>query len=108
MHRNNVYAWSEEFLTVLQNAAANRGDSPSDRPAALDIASMLSAYRDARRRLLLLDYDGTLVGYFDRPEDAAPPPELLRVLTSLVAIQENSVMIVSGRKRAELEQWFGG
>jgi trehalose 6-phosphate synthase/phosphatase len=108
VHRNNVYAWSEEFLTVLQGAAENRGDSPSDRPAALDISSMLSAYRDARRRLLLLDYDGTLVGYFDRPEDAAPPPELLRVLTSLVAVEKNSVMIVSGRRRAELEQWFGG
>ncbi len=108
VRRNNVYAWSEEFLTVLQNAAANRGDSPSDRPAALDIPSMLSAYRGARRRLLLLDYDGTLVGYFDRPEDAAPPPELLRVLTSLVSVRENSVMVVSGRRRAELEQWFGG
>ncbi len=108
VRRNNVYAWSEEFLTVLQNAAANRGDSPSDRPAALDIPSMLSAYRGARRRLLLLDYDGTLVGYFDRPEDAAPPPELLRVLRSLVSVRENSVMVVSGRRRAELEQWFGG
>lgn len=106
--RNNVYAWSEEFLSVLQNAAANRGDSPSDLPAALDIPSILSAYRAARRRLLLLDYDGTLVGYFDRPEDAAPPTDLLRVLTSLVSVPENSVMIVSGRRHGELEQWFGG
>ncbi len=105
---NNVFAWSEEFLNVLQNAAANRGDTPRDRPGALDVPSMLAAYRAARKRLLLLDYDGSLVGFYDRPEDAAPPPDLLKVLAALISLQQNSVMILSGRKRVDLERWFGG
>ncbi len=89
-------------------AAANRGDSPSDRPGALDVPSLLGAYRAARKRLVLLDYDGTLVGFYDRPQDAAPPPDLLKVLASLASIQQNSVLILSGRKRADLERWLGG
>ncbi len=83
--RNNVFAWSEQFLTMLQSAAADRGDSPSDRPAPLDVPRLVAAYRNAHRRLLFLDYDGTLVGFHQRPEDASPPPELLAVLRSLVA-----------------------
>jgi trehalose 6-phosphate synthase/phosphatase len=107
VHRNNVFAWSEQFLSSLQEAAEERGDSPSGRPAALPVPLMIEAYRSARRRLLVLDYDGTLVGFSDRPEDAAPGPELLGVLRSLAMNEENSVMILSGRRRSELERWFG-
>lgn len=69
---------------------------------------LIHAYHEARRRLLLLDYDGTLVGYFDRPEDAAPPPDLLRLIESLAAVESNTVAIVSGRSRRYIAQWFDG
>jgi trehalose 6-phosphate synthase/phosphatase len=108
VRHNNVFAWSEEFLKVLGTAAANRADSASDRPGHLDVSSLLAAYRGARKRLLLLDYDGTLVGFSDRPEDAAPSPDLLKLLASLASDQHNSVLIVSGRKRTDLERWLGG
>jgi trehalose 6-phosphate synthase/phosphatase len=105
---NNVFAWSEAFLAALEEAAANRGDSASGRPAAADVPVILAAYRSAPKRLLLLDYDGTLVNFYGRPEDAAPPAELPEILTSLVADPRNSVIILSGRKRADLERWLGG
>ncbi len=73
----------------------------------LDVPSLLAAYRRARQRLLLIDYDGTLVGFYDRPEDAIPPPELVHLLSSLASAEENSVLLVSGRKRADLDRWFG-
>jgi trehalose 6-phosphate synthase/phosphatase len=105
VHRNDVFAWSGRFLDTLQAAARDRG--ASDRPAPLDVHSMLAAYRSALRRLLMLDYDGTLVGFYERPEDAAPPPDLLSLLQSLSAAEGNSVLILSGRRRSELEKWFG-
>ncbi|HVV44468.1 MAG TPA: bifunctional alpha,alpha-trehalose-phosphate synthase (UDP-forming)/trehalose-phosphatase, partial [Bryobacteraceae bacterium] len=105
---NNVFAWSETFLKSLESAAADRGDSASDRPAPADTAAILSAYRAAQNRLLLLDYDGTLVGFHNRPEDAVPSPGLVEVLASLAADPRNAVMIISGRTRADLERWVGG
>lgn len=33
-------------------------------------------YLHAKKRLILLDYDGTLVPFQKRPEDASPTPQL--------------------------------
>jgi trehalose 6-phosphate synthase/phosphatase len=106
--RNNAFRWSEKFVEELRNAAKNRGGSRGDLPAALNVPALLKSYQGAHSRALLLDYDGTLVGYYDRPADAAPPPELLTVLGSLASPKENFVMVVSGRRRAELQHWLGG
>ncbi len=108
VHRNNVFAWSAGFLGALSNAAGSRGDSLSERPPHLETEKVLAAYRSSSKRLFLLDYDGTLTPYFNRPEEAAPSRELMKVLADLALVSGNSVMIISGRGRADLERWFGG
>ena len=47
------------------------------------------------------------MGYAKRPQDAAPPKELIRSLEELNQLPGTSVAIVSGRSRADLEMWFG-
>ena len=42
-------------------------------------------YLHAKKRLILLDYDGTLVPFQKRPEDASPTPQLLDTLQKLTA-----------------------
>jgi trehalose 6-phosphate synthase/phosphatase len=106
--RNNVFAWSETFLSHLGEAvlarAARVGDS-SPRP--LPVSEAVDAYRAAGRRLLLLDYDGTLVGFTNVPERAKPPESLLRDLRALAAEPANLVALVSGRASHDLARWFG-
>jgi trehalose 6-phosphate synthase/phosphatase len=68
---------------------------------------VLGSYRAATKRLLLLDYDGTLVSFAERPERAAPPPVILGLLRQLAATSRNRVALVSGRRREDLESWFG-
>lgn len=60
--------------------------------------------RRAHKRLLLLDYDGTLVPANNI--NCAPPEEVLAILQALCADARNSVYIISGRCRAELAAWF--
>ncbi len=107
VYRNDVSAWSRSFLSALAEASDRRGGAFSPRPAALDVGAMMEAYEAARRRLLFLDYDGTLVGYFDEPGKAAPTGELLELMRSLVSVEGNSTVIISGRSRRELDRWFG-
>jgi trehalose 6-phosphate synthase/phosphatase len=88
-------------------AAATRLRLASGRPQRLPINEVTEAYRNSSDRLIFLDYDGTLVPYANRAKDAVPTPELTRILRGLAAGAGNSVVIVSGREKAELDRWFG-
>ncbi len=69
--------------------------------------SLLNDYIKNERRLLLLDYDGTLIPFADIPEKAEPDEALLETLESLTE-EGSEVVIVSGRDKCFLEKWFGG
>jgi trehalose 6-phosphate synthase/phosphatase len=105
--RNDVFAWSERFLEALRgDGRAHAGRLPGT-PDPLPAASIEREYGRAASRLLLLDYDGTLVGYAKRPQDALPTGELADVLSRLASDPANVVALVSGRARADLDRWFG-
>jgi trehalose 6-phosphate synthase/phosphatase len=104
--RNNVFAWSDRFLAGLRAASALRIELTA-RAAPLDPDAVVSAYKNSRRRLLFLDYDGTLVPFAGRPERAVPPIGVLKLLDRLAAAPGNRVIIISGRPRADLDAWFG-
>ena len=61
-----------------------------------------------RRRLILLDYDGTLKDFVPTPDPAAAAPSasLLSTLRNLADFPNTTVAIISGRSRAALESWF--
>eukprot|EP00879_Flechtneria_rotunda_P018573 GHRR01019489.1.p1 GENE.GHRR01019489.1~~GHRR01019489.1.p1 ORF type:complete len:531 (+),score=203.85 GHRR01019489.1:184-1776(+) len=70
----------------------------------LDDQPLLAAYRSTQRRLLLLDYDGTLIPH--RNITAAPGPAVLDILAALTADPANEVWVISGRSQQELGGWF--
>jgi trehalose 6-phosphate synthase/phosphatase len=108
LRRYDVVRWGrEQFDRVVEV----REVVEVRRARSLDAAGraeLLAAYRAARRRLLLLDYDGTLVPLVRDPAAAAPGRELLRLLERLGRDPRNTVVLVSGRDWRALDQWFGG
>jgi trehalose 6-phosphate synthase/phosphatase len=106
LQRNNVFRWAERFLATLDVAASGRAPAV-ERPDDLPVEKAVEAFRAAEKRLLLLDYDGTLVPYAGRPREAIPPAHVLSVLTGLAARQGVTLAVVSGRSRLDLESWFG-
>ena len=104
---NNVFAWGDRFLTSLQEAVSVRGRFSDTQPRRLRQDDIAEAYREAHRRLLLIDYDGTLVPFANYPERAAPPPGLLLLLSALAADPNNCVALISGRQSENLDRWFG-
>ncbi|HYP00191.1 MAG TPA: bifunctional alpha,alpha-trehalose-phosphate synthase (UDP-forming)/trehalose-phosphatase, partial [Pyrinomonadaceae bacterium] len=105
--RNNVFAWGDRFIANLREAANSRAENFSEKPQALPVEDAVAAFRQAGQRRLLLDYDGTLVPYVNRPQDAVPPKELIELLTRLAADPATVIAVVSGRSRHDLERWFG-
>lgn len=60
-------------------------------------------FHSRQRLLVMLDYDGTLVPFASRPEQAVPPPRLLEVLNRLL-LEEVALAVISGRPLQQLEQ----
>ena len=105
--RNNVFAWADRFLGALREAAALRAGAPAGTPPPLSAADAAAAYRAASSRALFLDYDGTLVTYASTPQRAVPTERAMDLVTRLAADPANTVVLISGRRRADLEEWFG-
>jgi trehalose 6-phosphate synthase/phosphatase len=106
--RNDVFAWGERFLEVLGEAVRTRADYAEVALQALPVHDLLQALRASRSRLVLVDYDGTLVPFADRPEEAVPPVDVGDILTRLAQAPGTTAVLISGRSRADLERWFGG
>jgi trehalose 6-phosphate synthase/phosphatase len=104
--RNNVFHWGQRFLAALQDAVSERGRYVDTQPQRLRLGEARDAYLRANRRLLILDYDGTLVPCTNRPQQAAPPPAVLNLLSALAADPKNLVALMSGRSTEDLDRWF--
>ena len=107
LRRYNVVRWAEDFIQATLSAQKTEAARRARYLTGKTQAAMVEQYRSARRRLLLLDYDGTLVPYAREPAGARPDRELLDLLTGLDADPANQLVIVSGRPRRDLEEWFG-
>jgi trehalose 6-phosphate synthase/phosphatase len=66
-----------------------------------------AAYQKANHRLLLLDYDGTLVNIKSTPDKSPPTKRLLKILNKLKSDPKNHIIIVSGRTQTVLNNWLG-
>jgi len=105
--RNNVFRWGERFMASLQEVVSARGRYSDTQPQRLRATEVRDAYKRASRRLLILDYDGTLVPFTKQPWQAAPPPAVLHLLTALAAERRNCLALTSGRTTENLDRWFG-
>ncbi|KAJ1961707.1 Trehalose-6-P synthase/phosphatase complex synthase subunit [Dispira parvispora] len=75
---------------------------------ALTPEIVTSAYRAAKgKKLILLDYDGTLTQMHRLPEFAKPSAHILDLLTKLAQAPDTYVYVLSGRSRPLLDKWFG-
>jgi trehalose 6-phosphate synthase/phosphatase len=106
LQRYTVVRWATDFIEELQT------EKKSSQNFLLKVLSphgcrrIVEHFHRCSRRLLLLDYDGTLVPFSTLPQDALPDPTLLKILGDLCEIPGNEVVIVSGRDKNFLERLF--
>ncbi|KAJ2491349.1 Trehalose-6-P synthase/phosphatase complex synthase subunit [Coemansia sp. RSA 2050] len=104
--RHTAAAWGAGFIAELTRVC-RAADAAALLPP-LPAPAAQAAFRAAARRLLVLDYDGTLSATRTIPEFARPSPLALRALQRLADAPGALVYVVSGRTRADMERWFRG
>jgi len=71
------------------------------------INKLKSKFKHAEKRYILLDYDGCLRDLEPHPELATPTSEIHKLLKKLLLLPDTEVYLVSGRSRADMDNWFG-
>lgn len=101
-----VQHWATLFMNRLDETKKVQSNTRARLVGPIIEDRIVEHYRVAASRLLLLDYDGTLVGFQDDIDKATPDPELYELLDTLETDINNHLVIISGRKHSTLEKWF--
>ena len=99
--------WAKNFLVRLQEIKKVQEELKVKLVNPELVKKISDSYKKSKRRLLLLDYDGTLVPFESNPEEAKPDEDLLNLLRKISDDKRNELVIISGRDRGTLEKWFG-
>ncbi len=103
----NITNWVHVFMNRLKEVKDMQLSQQTKYIGERTLEYIKGKYAKAANRLLLLDYDGTLVGFNTKPDKANPDKELYDLLEGLVKDEKNNTVIISGRAHTKLEEWFG-
>lgn len=103
----DVERWATDFTDQLSSIKRVQRHLNARKLTPRAREFLVSDYKQTHKRLLLLDYDGTLMPFATRIDKLRPDPELVSLLEAVTADPSTEVVIVSGRDRRRLERWLG-
>ncbi len=107
LKRYNIIKWAEDFMDELLQIKKIQQQFLMKKITPEIENKIIEEYDKSNKRILLLDYDGTLVNFSDKPKDTKPDEELYAILGALCEDDRNSIVIISGRDKTTLDRWFG-
>ena len=105
--RYTVNYWANDFMKNLISRAKSNQNSVTNYFNLLEKDKLIEKLKLSNNKLIILDYDGTLVTFKDKPELAIPDENLIGILDNLSNIKGLDVAIVSGRDKLFLENNLG-
>lgn len=102
---NTVHNWAKTFIDSLQQPVPGTPVITRTIRGKLE-QEVVSDYAQAKKRLLLLDYDGSLMPFTEDYKDARPSKTVMHLLEKLHQDPRNDVVLISGRSANDLRTWF--
>ncbi len=106
LERYNVEVWANEFMGALNRKKEGSEPFVSQKVSDVILNQLSTDYSKAKRRLLFLDYDGTLVGFHKDPQKASPDEELYTLIDKLHHQENTTLFLISGRDKQTFTKWF--
>ena len=107
LSRYTVNYWANDFMQNLISRAKSNQNSVTNNFNFLEKDKLIEKLKISNKKLIILDYDGTLVDFKDKPELALPNDNLIDILNNLTKIRGLDIAIVSGRDKLFLEDNLG-
>lgn len=106
LERYNVEVWANEFMGALNRKREGNDTFISQKMSDTILSKITKNYSKSKKRLLFLDYDGTLVGFDKDPQKASPDEELYALLDKLHQQENTTLFLISGRDKQTFSRWF--
>ncbi len=108
LKRYNVVRWANDFVESLVKISEEFGHIKKEKLFRKEISEkLLEDYKNAENKIIIVNYDGTLVPYRDNPATAEPSQDIINLLEDLNSKPNTDLVILSGRSRKDLDNWLG-
>ncbi len=103
-----VEKWGQDFLSQLAIANSSHHSALRKKLLQDDFDTLIKSYITSKKRLIMLDYDGTLKPFASsiHASAARPGPKLVNWLRLISEQTGTTLCIISGRPRATMDEWF--
>lgn len=103
--RYTVKRWASDFIEELSGIEKLQQEHLAKKLTTKDKDEIVEAYKKAKKKIIFLNYDGTLINYEKKPENAKPDPKLQETLDKLS--EDNAhIVLITGRDKETLSKWF--
>ena len=106
LKRYGIKKWADEFMKALEGTKVNHISKKAKHVNEKTEQYIVDEFNKASKKILFLDFDGTLVDFNDDPELVSPDPELYNTIDKLNA-KSCELVIISGRDKDFLHKHFG-
>lgn len=108
LKRYNVTKWANDFVDNLIDISRISSYTSKTKLFKKDLVeSMLMDYHKASTRIIIANYDGTLVPFTENRKAARPGADLVKLLEKLNKTDKTDIVIISGRGKEDLDAWLG-
>jgi len=102
----NEERWANDFIGGIEEVKQLQESNYTRKITSRTITSLVNKYKKSEKRMIFLDYDGTLTGFHKDPQKAMPDAELYSIVKKLTDVENNTVVVISGRDKETLSKWF--
>ena len=106
LKRYDIFTWTNDFFNQLEDIKKENDSLQVNYLDESTLNHIRGKYCHAKKRLFLIDYDGTLTPLVKTPEMAIMNDETRTILENLIADTRNTVIIISGRTREFMDELF--
>jgi trehalose 6-phosphate synthase/phosphatase len=106
LSRYNVFKWTTDFFNQVDDVKKENKQMQVKYLDENTLNTIHKKYQEARNRLFLIDYDGTLTPIANIPDMAILSENSRKILKRIISDSHNTVIVISGREREFMDEQF--
>jgi len=106
LERYNVERWANDFMASLKKQKEEDITYVSKKLSSTLLETITQDYKAAKKKLVFLDYDGTLAAFKNDPQKASPDTALYELLDAIASQPNTDMYLISGRDKETFTKWF--